>query len=79
MHTVRAISKMVEGLHKLVEPLPVYKDPTQKMVEGKLIFFIHCIILSSNHNPKFKNYFFDQEHFFFFYVDVFHRVNEVFL
>ena len=37
--SVRAISKMVEGLHELVEPLPVYKDPTQKMVEGKLIFF----------------------------------------
>ena len=29
---------MVEGLQKIVEPLHISEDPTQKMVGGKMIF-----------------------------------------
>ena len=36
--SVRAFSKMVDGLQKIVEPLHISEDPTQKMVGGKMIF-----------------------------------------
>ena len=35
---VRSISKEVDDLHKLVEPLHIFEEPTQKMVELKKQF-----------------------------------------
>ena len=37
-YSVRAFSKMVDGLQKIVKPLLNSEDPTQKMVGGKMIF-----------------------------------------
>ena len=50
--TVRAFSKMVDGLPKTVEPLHIFEDPTQKMVVGKRIFSLKNLLFWLKKAPQ---------------------------
>ena len=52
-----------------MKPLPVYGDPTQKILRGNLISLKNCINLTSNY--KTQEQFFDQEHFIFSFIMLF--------